>query len=137
MTGTFSINYKPVIILFDFGTTHSFISDKCVARVGLDSCQVKESYIISTRGGKIGSNQLIRYVLIQLGSKVIKTDLVLLPLEGMDIILGIDWMTKHKVLLDISSRVIEIDSPYEGATTLYLPQQEYFNSCVYQPQISN
>jgi hypothetical protein len=40
-------------------------------------------------------------------------------------------MTKHKVMLDISSRVIEIDSPYEGATTLYLPQQKYFHSCVY------
>jgi hypothetical protein len=39
--------------------------------------------------------------------------------------------TKHKVMLDISSRVIEIDSPYEGATTLYLPQQEYFHSSVY------
>jgi hypothetical protein len=40
-------------------------------------------------------------------------------------------MTKHKVLLDISFRVIEIDSPYGGATTLYLPQQEYLYSCVY------
>jgi hypothetical protein len=49
----------------------------------------------------------------------------------MDIILGMDWMTKHKVLLDISSRVIEVDSPYNGATTLYMPQQEYFYSCVY------
>jgi hypothetical protein len=87
--------------------------------------------MISTPGGKIGSNQLIRYVPIQLDSKIIKTDLVLLPLEDMDIILGMDWMTKHKVLLDISSRVIEIDSPYNGATTLYLPQQEYIHSCVY------
>jgi hypothetical protein len=131
MTGTFSIDYKPVIILFDSGATHSFISDKCGARVGLDSCQTKGSYMISTPGGKISSNQLIRYVPIQLGSKVIKTNLILLHLEGMDIILGMDWMTKHKVLLDISSRVIEIDSPYDGTTTLYLPQQEYFYSCVY------
>jgi hypothetical protein len=131
MMGTFSIDYKPIIILFDFGATHSFINEKCVARVGLDSCQAKGSYIISTPGGKIGSNQLIRCVPIQLGSKLIETDLVLLPLEGMDIILGMDWMTKHKVLLDISSRVIKIDSPYEGATILYLPQQEYFHSCIY------
>jgi hypothetical protein len=131
MTGTFSIDYKPVIILFDSGATHSFISDKCGARVGLDSCQAKGSYMISTPGGKISSNQLIKGVPIQLGSKVIKTDLVLLHLEGMDIILGMDWMTKHKVLLDITSRVIEIDSPYGGATTLYLPQQEYLYSCVY------
>jgi hypothetical protein len=83
MTGTFSIDYKSVIILFDSSATHSFISEKCVARVRLDSCQAKGSYIISTPGGKIGSNQLIRYVPIQLGSKVIKTDLVLLPLEGI------------------------------------------------------
>jgi hypothetical protein len=43
MTGTFSIDYKPIIILFDSGATHSFISDKCGARVGLDSCQAKGS----------------------------------------------------------------------------------------------
>jgi hypothetical protein len=131
MTSTFSIDYKPVIILFDSSATHSFISNKCGARVGLDSCQAMWSYMISTPGGKIDSNQLIRQVPIQLGSKVVKTDLVLLPLEGMDIILGMDWMTRHKVLLDTSSRVIEIDSPYDGATTLYLPQQEYLYSCVY------
>jgi hypothetical protein len=123
MTCTFSINYKPVIILFDSSATHSFISNKCVAQVGLDSCQSQESYMISTPGGKIGSNQLVRHVPVQLGSKVIKTDLVLLPLEGIDIILGMDWMTKHKALLDISSRVVEIDSPYDGAITLYLPQK--------------
>ena len=47
----------------------------------------------------------------------------------MDVILGMDWMTKHKVLLDISSWPVEIDSPYQGATTLYLPQQEYNTPC--------
>ena len=31
MTGTFSINHKPTVILFDSGVTHSFISDKCGA----------------------------------------------------------------------------------------------------------
>jgi hypothetical protein len=40
-------------------------------------------------------------------------------------------MIEHRVLLDISSRVIEIDSPYQGATTLYLPRQEYLHSCTY------
>jgi hypothetical protein len=53
MTGTFSIDYKPVIILFDSGATHSFISNRCGARVGLDSCQAKGSYIISTLGGSL------------------------------------------------------------------------------------
>jgi hypothetical protein len=87
--------------------------------------------MISSPGGKITSNQMVRSVPIQLGSKEIKINLVLLNLEGIDVILEINWMTEHKVLLDISSRVIEIDSPYDGATTLYLPQQEYLHSCTY------
>jgi hypothetical protein len=37
----------------------------------------------------------------------------------------------HRVLLDISSRAIEINSPYQGNITLYLPQQEYPYSCTY------
>ena len=81
--------------------------------------------MITTPSGKITYNQILRYVPIQLGSKLIKTDLISLSLEGMDVILGMDWMTQHRVLLDISSRAVEIDSPSQGATTLYLPPQEY------------
>jgi hypothetical protein len=32
-----------------------------------------------------------------------------------------DWMTHHKVLLDIAERRIEITSPAVGVSTLYLP----------------
>ena len=95
MTSTFSIDHKPAIIFFDSGATHSFISDKFGARLGLNSNPTKAPYLITTPGGKITSNQILRYVPIQLGSKLIKTDLISLSLEGMDVILGMDWMTKH------------------------------------------
>ena len=80
--------------------------------------------MISTPGGKIASNQIIRLVPIKLGSIIIKTDLILPPLEGMDIILGMNWMTQHRVTLDIPARAVEINSPNHGATTLYLPFRE-------------
>jgi hypothetical protein len=131
MSGTFSIHHKPVVTLVDSGATHSFISNNCGTRIGLDSCFTQGSYMISTPGGNITSNQVSRYVPIQLGSKEIKTDLVLLSLEGIDIILGTDWMTKHQVRLDISSRVVEIDSPYYRITTLILPQPECLHPCTY------
>jgi hypothetical protein len=131
MSGRFSIHHKPVVTLFDSGATHSFISNNCGTRIGLDLCPTQGSYMISTPGGKITSNQMVRSVPIQLGSKVIKTDLVLLNLEGIDVILGTNWMSEHGVLLDISSRVIEINSPHQGVITLYLPQQEYLHSCTY------
>jgi len=131
MTSTFSIDHKPAIIFFDSGATHSFISDKFGARLGLNSNPTKAPYLITTPGGRIASNQILRRVPIQLGSKLIKTDLISFSLDGMDVILGMDWMTQYNVLLDISSRSVEINSPYQGTTTLYLPPQEYTTPCTF------
>ena len=69
MSGTFSIHNKPAVILFDSGATHSFISAKFGARVGLDFCHTKRSCMIATPGGKIASNQIIRLVPLKLVAK--------------------------------------------------------------------
>jgi hypothetical protein len=87
--------------------------------------------MIATPGGKISSNQVCRSVPIQMGRNLVRTDLLLLDLEGMDVLLGMDWMTRHRVSLDIFSRTVEIDSPDHEPTILYLPQREYNNSCAY------
>jgi hypothetical protein len=131
MTGKFTIHYQPAVILFDSGATHSFINSKFGTKVGLDYYPTKGAYMIMTPGGKISSNQICRNVLIQLGSSLVKTDLLVLELEGMDILLDMDWMTRHRVSLDISSRTVEIDSPYQGTTVLYLSPRKCINSCAY------
>jgi hypothetical protein len=131
MTGTFSINHQPLVILFDYSATHSFISLKCGTKIGLDIYPTSGAYMIATPGGKISSNQIYRKVPIQLGSNLIKIDLLLLDLEGMDVLLGMDWMTRHRVSLDIFFRTVEIDSPNHEATILYLPQRECNTSCAY------
>jgi hypothetical protein len=131
MTGTFSINHQPVIVLFDSGATHSFISAKCETKIGLDIHPTNGAYRITTPGGIISSSQICRKVPIELGSHLIKIDLLLLDLKGMDVLLGMDWITQHQVSLDIFSRTVEIDSPEHEPTILYLPQREYINSCTY------
>jgi len=70
--------------------------------------------MISTPGGKVASNQIIRNIPNKLGSKIIKTELILLALGGIDVILGMDWMTRYGVALDIPSRVLKsIPHPME------------------------
>jgi hypothetical protein len=131
MMGTFSINHHPIIVLFDSGATHSFISEDCGTKVGLDSYSINEAYRIITPGGKILSNQICRMVPIQLGSHPIKTDLLVIDLKGMDVLLGVNWMTQNHVSLDIFSRTVEINFHEHEPTVLYLPQQKYTNSCTY------
>jgi predicted aspartyl protease len=67
MTGTFSINYHPVIVLFDTGATHSFVNTKFGTKVGLDIYPVNGVYMITTPGGTVSSNQVCRSVPIQMG----------------------------------------------------------------------
>jgi hypothetical protein len=103
MTGTFSINHQPVIIFFDSSATHSFISSKCGTKIGLNLYPTSGAYMIATPSSKISSNQVSRSVPIQMGRNLVRTDLLLLDLEGMDVLLGMDWMTRHRVSLDIFS----------------------------------
>jgi hypothetical protein len=117
MMGTFSINHRPAVILFDSGASHSFISTKFGARAGLDFCDTKVSYMISTLGGKIASNQIIRGVPLKLGSKIFPTNLILLALEGMDVILGMEWTNRHGAILDFFSRAIKLNSTTFGNST--------------------
>jgi hypothetical protein len=136
LTGTFSINDTPVKILFDSGATHSFISENLLGKMGLKGSRTNSSYKIITLGGKITNSILIRRVCLGLGSKIFPTNFIAISLAGMDVILGMDWMTQHKVVLDISDRVVEINSPTVGHTTLYLPFKDDIDSCAYVTIIS-
>jgi hypothetical protein len=51
-----------VIILFDSGATHSFISSKYGTKVGPDLYPTRGTYMIATPGGKVSSNQIYRKV---------------------------------------------------------------------------
>jgi hypothetical protein len=66
---------------------------------------------------------------IQLGRKIVKTTLLILGMDNVDIILGANWMTQHHVVLDVANRIVEVHSPICGKFTLYLPCQETTQSC--------
>jgi hypothetical protein len=68
---------------------------------------------------------------LELGSKVVPTNILALILEGIDVILGMDWLTQHQVILDIATRMVEIHSTTSGHTTLFFPKAEGINPCSY------
>jgi hypothetical protein len=109
MTGIFSFYNQPALILFDSGASHSFISQKFSAKCQLPFYHKNGSFMIATPRGKISTNQLNQSVPIQLGSHIIKTTLLVSGLENVDIILGTNWMTRHQVVLDVASRIVEIN----------------------------
>jgi hypothetical protein len=85
--------------------------------------------MISTPGGRVATYQLNRHVPIKLGSLIFKTTLLIMGLDIVNIILGMDWLSRHHVLIDVATRAIEIHSPTYGEITLYLPNQGCTHSC--------
>jgi hypothetical protein len=131
MTSIFSVFNQLALILFDSGASHSFISQKFSTKCQLPFCHTGGSFMIATPGGKVASNQLNQSVPIWLGSHIVKTTLLIPGLENVDIILGATGMTRHKVVLDVASRIIEIKSPICGSFTLFLPNQDSTQSCAF------
>jgi hypothetical protein len=124
ITGIFLVFNQPTLILFDSGVSHSFISQKSSAKCQLPFYHTKGSFMIATPRGQIATNQLNRNVPISMGSRIFKSTLLILGLEGMDIILGADWLTQHRVVLDVAARALEICSPTFEDLVLYLPNQD-------------
>jgi hypothetical protein len=131
MTGTFSIFNQPALILFDYGASHSFISQRFSVKCQLPFYHTQGAFMIAMPGGKIATNQLNQNVPLQLGSKIVKTTLLILGMDNADIVLGTYWMTQHQVVLHVANRIIEVHSPTCGKFTLYLPSQETTRSCAF------
>jgi hypothetical protein len=87
--------------LFDSSATPSFMNQRTQINLGLNVLRVKNEYKIATPEGKISSNTLVKSAPLKLGSKVFQINLLTLGLDGIDVILGMDWTTHHKVTLDI------------------------------------
>jgi hypothetical protein len=131
LTGIFSILNFPVVILFDSGASHNFISAKFSAKCMLPFHHTNGGITISTPGGRVATYQINKHVPIRLGSFIFKTTLLIMGLDSVDIILGTDWLSRHHVVIDIAARAIEIHSPLDGEITLYLPDQGCPRSCAF------
>jgi hypothetical protein len=119
------------LFFFYSGASHSFISAKFSAKCQLPFHHTDGGITISTPGGRVATYQINRQVPIKLGSLVIRTTLLILGQDSVDIILGTDWLSRHQAVLDIAARAIEIHSPAYGETILYLPDQGCTRSCAF------
>jgi predicted aspartyl protease len=56
IAGTFFLNERPTIILFDSGASHDFMSSTCAKKARLTLMASGAPYVISTPGGRVGTD---------------------------------------------------------------------------------
>jgi hypothetical protein len=121
LAGTFFLNECPIIILFDSGALHDFISFACAERAKLALVASGAPYVISTPRCRLDTDRIAQKVPLELSGRVFSTNLTIISGQGIDVILGMNWMKMQKAILDIAARLVHLNSPMFGKVTLHLP----------------
>jgi hypothetical protein len=109
--GTFSVNDISVVVLFDSGVLHSFISAAYVEKHNLPIAMLRWQMIVSSPGGDMPTRQLCPKVNLKIRGVDFVTNLIVLESRGIDVILGMDWLCKHKVLIDCTKKSVKLTTP--------------------------
>jgi hypothetical protein len=105
---TFLFNSNTTIIPFDSGASHSFVSAEYVAKYNLLVSLLNYCMVVSSPGGDMLARQVCPNVSTKKRRVDLIANLVVLDSRGIDVILGMDWLSKHKVLIDCAMKSIKL-----------------------------
>jgi hypothetical protein len=122
--GMFSINNHPAIILFNSRSSHLFISQAFIRKYEQKIDELECAYWISLAGADLLTNQIVRGVTLNIADKQYKLNMIVMPGLVLDVIMGMNWMNKMGVVIDVGGRSISLKEPIgEGTFQVVLPQR--------------
>jgi hypothetical protein len=114
----FLVNSNTTIILFDSEASHSFISAEYVAKYNLLVSLLKCHMVVSSPSGDMPVRKVCHRVNIKIRGVDFTTNLIVLDSKGIDVIHGMDWLSKHKVLIDCARKSIKLTTE-DGKELVY------------------
>jgi hypothetical protein len=78
LVGMFFLNEHPVIILFDSGASHDFISSTYAKKTKLSLVALGAPYDITTPGGRVDADRIVQKVPLELSGRIFSTNLIIL-----------------------------------------------------------
>jgi hypothetical protein len=115
VTGTLTLFSGKAIILFDFGATHSFISTKYARRFHISLEPMEVGVVVSTPVGKsVICRRIVMGCPILIEGRTLTANLIVFDMEGFDIILGMDWLSKNHAIIDCHNKEIIFRLPADS-----------------------
>ena len=88
-------------VLYDSGATHSFVSNGCVERLGLLVHELQcELAVSSLASGLVRTSSLCARCPVEVEGRKYRVNLICLPLQELEVILGMDWLSTNRVLIN-------------------------------------
>jgi hypothetical protein len=108
MLGTFLVNSVPARVLFDFGASHSFVTEHFVKKGKLESTMMARAMLVQIPGLVMKTKENCVDVPIDIQGVPFKANLIILGTKGLDVVLGMDWMTNYQGHIDCARKVISM-----------------------------
>ncbi|XP_074336882.1 uncharacterized protein LOC141674054 [Apium graveolens] len=130
ITGKVLFNNLEVCVLIDPGSTHSFISSKMTSHMhkNPDTLDYKVN-VYTPLGEVVVVDRIYRDGFIQISEAKLHADLIVLSFREFDIILGMDWLSKHRAKVDCYTKEVVIDSPGQNRV-LFCGDRQMIPSCL-------
>src|ERR1041385_1318841 len=116
--GTLPINHVPASVLFDPGASHSFMSESYALRHEFTFEEMFSPMIIQTPGSKWQTNRVSHGNQIAIEGLVFLASLIALKSSDIDVILGMDWLSRQNAVLDCKAKSVKLTHP-SGQTIDY------------------
>ncbi|XP_028798778.1 uncharacterized protein LOC114754179 [Neltuma alba] len=117
--------------LFDSGATHSFISDDYVSRLSIHMYELPCDVIVSTPAGvSVKTSKACLNCMIEFEGRTSTIDLVCLPLKGIDLIVGMDWLSTNGTTLDCRRKTISLPVSFASSSGQQLLSFMQVEKCI-------
>ena len=111
IAGNCLVNGQPCLVLFDCGATHSFVSGRCVKRLGLKAIPLSPPMVVTTAmDDSVETPWVCENCTVSVDSRTFQIDLICLPLKKVDVVLGMDWLSANSVFIGCEQKLIIIPS---------------------------
>jgi hypothetical protein len=106
--GMILVNDNNAIVLFDFGASHSFIAANLVQKHNLPLSMLNNQMFVSSPRGDMHARHVCPKVSILIWGVEFLADLIVLESKGIDLILGMDWLSKHNGMIDYAKKAVRL-----------------------------
>ncbi|GKA59799.1 putative reverse transcriptase domain-containing protein [Tanacetum coccineum] len=112
VTGTFTLDNHYTITLFDSGANYSFVSTTFMPMLDIEPSNSGFSYEIEIASGQLVEiNEVIRGCKLEIEGHIFDIDLILFGHGSFNVIIGMDWLSRHKAKIVCHEKVVRIPLP--------------------------
>jgi hypothetical protein len=108
--GMILVNNNGTIVLFDSGASHSFVAANFVQKHNLPLAMLKNWMIVSSPGGDMHARHVCSKVSIHIRGVEFLANLIVRESKGIDVILEMDWLSKHKGMINYAKKAVKLTS---------------------------